>query len=138
LPSGYTASGTYQNQILSDIGASVRVYEGEEMTVVGVQNSMGRYQVSTTKTSTGISIPYQIAGTTEVRVLVEPEKQYQYIAIPSMKEGTVTSDGDGYVNLTFTDSSHELFFLLPAGNTQAIEKIRTMQTTWRTALEELE
>ena len=131
----YTITKEQQNSIDGDLGASVRVYENkEELTVVGIQNSLGRIQINADTTSTGISIPYEIEGETKVKILMEKDKSYKYIAIPSMEEGRAEVDEDGYINIGFTNKSHQIFFILPENSQKDFSDILLMQNLWKEAL----
>ena len=130
---GYTVSNVsalYEK----DIGVSARLYHNDDMIVAGVQNSLSRTQASTELTSTGSCTPYEIDGKTSAKILAEAGKEYKYIAIPSMQEGTATADADGYVTLSFEDTSYEIFFLLPANSSKNFDKIKSMQSDWREAV----
>ena len=117
------------------MGASVRVYQNGELTVAGVQNSLARFNAESALTSTGQCAPYEISGRTTVKILMTPNESYKYKAIPSMAEGVVSADDQGYVTLNFDDTSHEIFFLLKEGSTVGFDAIEKMQQEWETALE---
>lgn len=134
LTDGFTETDSYLSAVEADKGASVRVYQSGDLSAVGIQNSRSRFIIDSTLTSTGQCAPYNISGSTSVKVLMSPLERYKYIAVPSMTEGTAAADEDGYVTLSFDNTSHEIFFLLPETSEKDFSDIKIMQSNWRTAL----
>lgn len=135
LTDGFTATDSYNASVAADLGASARIYQSGELTAVGIQNSLARRNASSSLTSTGACAPYEISGRTEIKALMQPNREYKYIAVPSMQSGSVAADSDGYVSLSFENTSHEIFFMLPKESTRGFDDITKMQSDWKKALE---
>ena len=104
--------------------ASVRLYKNEAgMTIAGVQNSLGRFFAANNQRQQGNNIPYEFDGVTCVKVLVdEPNTAYDYVAMPSGIRGSGQSDAQGYLELRFYDTTHEIFYILPA-SAESVSKL---------------
>lgn len=111
---------------------AIRLYRDRtrRMTIVGVQHAKARRRVDD-------FVPYAIPDTTTLRVRMDADTTYAWAAMPSGASGEVTADGDGWVELGFTGTSHEVFYLLPEGprlNQHRIAKILDRRTTFEEAM----
>jgi hypothetical protein len=97
--------------------AMVRLYTDEEasMIVVGVHNLQAREVKNDSS-----QWPYSTSGiTTQVKVNTGTAGcAYNYVVLPSGVSGTVNADAYGYVTLSFQDTGHEIFYLLPDSEDQ--------------------
>ncbi|MEG2380570.1 MAG: hypothetical protein RSB38_02610, partial [Oscillospiraceae bacterium] len=134
LTDGFTQPDTFSETMKNDLCASVRVYENKEnLTVVGVQNSAGRFRFDST---VGNMTPYKIQGETKVKVRLEGNKKYRYVALPSGSTGTVQADTEGFAQFGFSNTTHEIFYIMPleAPNLQKLNEIAERSKTWKSAL----
>lgn len=109
LTEEFHATDEYLEKLSDDIGASARVYENENITVVGVQNSLGRFMAAKNDSD---MIPYTLNNSeTSIIVLLKPNTMYHYISVPGELSGIIVSDSQGYTEISFENTSHEIFVL---------------------------
>jgi hypothetical protein len=71
--------------------------------------------------------PYRFKGTTKVKVLVEPNTEYEYAAMPSGMRGRRISGADGMLEIAFGDTTHEIFYILPSSPESVIKLNEILQ-----------
>lgn len=124
---------------LTDMGdfeenASVRLYENGDLKVVGVQSPYARWHCDKVDTYENTSVAYELKNAkTTVKARLNPNTEYSYIAMPSGVKGTTVSDENGFAELSFENTSHEIFYCLPksAENDARISKIAERILLWQ-------
>ncbi|MEG2669083.1 MAG: hypothetical protein RR957_01325, partial [Oscillospiraceae bacterium] len=106
--------------------ASVRLYQNDDLTVVGVQNPYARYHKKNEKRSTKLASPYEIKGNTKVKARLTPNVEYDWVALPSGKRGSVKADAEGFAEFGFSDTSHEIFYAMPKSAESSIKLSRIL------------
>ena len=122
-----------QTSITDEYGAAVRLYENGSLTAAGVQNSYARHIAAYTGSEEGM-VPYEINGHTEVKIKMEPNTEYSYLAFPSGTEKSSSSDADGYLTLEFDDTSYELFYIVPSSEESGLIKYKERIGIWNEAV----
>jgi hypothetical protein len=118
MPVGITLRDNLSKDLeMMESEASVRMYYNTDgMIVAGIQSPWVR-SISDADISINDTLkdsPYRFKGTTRVKVLVEPNTEYEYAAMPSGMRGRGTSGADGMLEIAFGDTTHEIFYILPS------------------------
>ncbi len=134
---GYEDRGTVANKGHFAKNAAVRLYENGDLKVVGVQNPLSRNMVTKDDMSNKKTIAYELKNAkTTVRARLEPNTEYHYVALPSGEKGSTISDENGFAELSFENTGHEIFYCLPASteNDVKLSQIAARLLIWQDSL----
>ena len=134
LCEGYEDLGVVNAQGGFEKNASVRLYENGDLKVVGVQTPHARYFCKKEDMLSQQTVPYQLKNAkTTVKARLEPNTEYHYVAMPSGMKGAVVTDGDGFAEFSFENTSYEIFYCLPASTENDVkisERAEKLNVWW--------
>lgn len=133
----YTDWGTVASMGHFAEGASVRLYENGDLKVVGIQNPLSRNMVGKDDMQEKKIIAYELKNAkTTVKSRLEPNTEYHYVALPSGQKGIAVSDEEGFTELSFENTGHEIFYCLPASteNDVKLSEIAARLLIWEDSL----
>ena len=134
---GYEDRGTVAKKGHFAKNAAVRLYENGDLKVVGVQNPLSRNMVTKDDMSNKKTIAYELKNAkTTVRARLEPNTEYHYVALPSGEKGSTISDENGFAELSFENTGHEIFYCLPATteNDVKLSQVAARLLIWQDSL----
>lgn len=134
---GYEDRGTVASMGHFAENASVRLYENGDLKVVGIQNPLSRNMVGKEDMANKKTIAYELKNAkTTVKARLEPNTEYHYVALPSGQKGIVQTDDEGFAELSFENTGHEIFYCLPASteNDVKLSEIAARLLIWQDSL----
>jgi len=99
----------------ADKDVTVRLYQNDDVRIVGVQHPAAREDRDWQKGGPENWSPYRISGETRAAVRTSPDAKFDWVCLPGGRSGQVVADKEGWVHLQLQNTSHELFFLRPQG-----------------------
>ncbi|MBN1554244.1 MAG: hypothetical protein JXA11_05830, partial [Phycisphaerae bacterium] len=96
-------------------GVMVRLYQKDDVKIVGVQHPEARVDRDWVKGGPGNWSPYHITALTPVAVRTSPNAKFDWVSLPGGRHGQAAADAKGWTRLELQNTSHEVFFLRPQG-----------------------
>ncbi len=106
---------------------SVRLYKKKNMMLVSAMRTDKIKKQKEPWTTAG-------NGSADFSLMMAPNRKYAWLAFPSMKEGKVSADSTGKVNMRITDADYQLFYIVPESNKFDLEPFKQRMQTIREAL----
>lgn len=97
----------------ADKDVMVRLYQKNDMRIVGVQHPVARVDRDWQKGGPENRSPYHVSGGARAMVRAAPHAKFDWVCLPGGRSGQVSANADGWVELQLQNTSHEVFFLRP-------------------------